>query len=234
MRKVIMLISLLCLLNADIATADEGHAESDAGFLTSLPPYPPILKSPADKTTDLPDTVNVIWRSQIHASSYTIQVSDINNFSNLIIGEICTDTTIEVTDLEICTRYYWRVCASNVAGEGKFSDVWTFTIAPTSLMDNTISSTPRNYALLPAYPNPFNPRTTITYHLPETAEVSLIIYNSLGQSVWEVVSGNRIAGEYKVTWDGRDYHGLDVTSGLYICHFKSGGRTITQKLLLMR
>ena len=234
MQKIIIILLFIGLLSGDVVIADKGEGESDSGFLTSLPPDAPALNSPANEATQLPDTITVIWHSQVHAASYTLQVSGVIDFSDLFVSKTGTDTVLTLSGFEKSTTYYWRVSASNVAGEGVFSDVWSFTTSSPSAVNRKISSTPKRYALLPVYPNPFNPKTTVTYHLPEQAEVSLVIYNSMGQSVQELVSGNKKAGEYMVTWDGRDYRGAPVTSGVYICLFKSGSHVFTQKILLMR
>ena len=157
-----------------------------------------------------------------------------DDFTNLFVSESVKDTIFTITDLSANTTYHWRVFATNIAGGGNYSEVRQFTTAAFSAVERKISSIPKRYALLPAYPNPFNPTTRVTYHLPEKADVFLIIYNSMGQSVQERVSGNRDAGEYLVTWDGKDNCGTPVTSGLYICLFKAASRVLTQKIMLMR
>lgn len=235
MQKIIIVLSFIGLLTGGVAIADNTTVcESGSGFLTSLPPDAPALYSPADEATFLPDTITVIWHSQVHTASYTLQVSGVFDFTDLFVSKTGTDTALTLTGFEKSTTYYWRVSASNVAGESVFSDEWSFITCSPSAVDGKISSIPKHYALLPAYPNPFNPKTTITYHLPEKAEISLVIYNSMGQSIQELVSGQRQAGEYTVTWDGRDSRGAPVASGLYICLFKTGSRVFTQKILLMR
>ena len=225
---------LIGLLTAGVVIADNHIGESASGYLTSMPPDAPLLHSPADEATQPPDASTLIWRSQIHATSYTLQVSTSPDFSTLVVDQTSlADTLFSATTLENNTTYYWRVCACNVAGQGVYSDVWSFTTSSSSAIERRIGSIPERYALLPAYPNPFNPMTTITVHLPENAEVSIVVYNSTGQSVRELVSGLRQAGEYRVIWDGRDHHGAPIPSGLYICRFKTGGRVFTQKILLM-
>jgi len=197
--------------------AQQGVGISDAGFLTSLPPDAPPLNSPADEANQGPDTITLKWHRQIHASTYTLQVSGGAEFTDLLFNETGPDTAFTLTNLSAHTTYYWRVCASNVAGAGDFAAARQFTTSSSSVGEGKTSTIPARFALMPAYPNPFNPKTTITYHLPEKADVSLVIYNSMGQSILELVSGLRQAGKYTVTWDGRDYRGASLPSGLYIC-----------------
>ena len=207
---------------------------SDAGFLTSLPPDAPLLISPADETAQSPDAVTLIWHSRIHTASYTVEVSEAADFSDLLVSESSSDTAFTLTDLPASTTFYWHVYGTNVAGDGDCSEARQFTTSASSSDEGQTGSIPTRYALLPAYPNPFNPRTTITYHLPERADVSLVIFNTRGQSIRELESGWRQAGEYAINWDGRDHRGTPVPSGLYLCRFKAGSRVFTQKLLLMR
>ena len=234
MQKFLVVLTLISFLSGSAVIADKGTGESLPGFLTSLPPDAPMLYSPSDETTNLADTINVIWHSRLHAATYTLQVSATIDFADMFLNKTCMDTSFTITDLAKSTTYYWRVSASNVAGEGDLSEVWSFTTSSPSAVDRRINSIPEHYALLPVYPNPFNPKATITYHLPEQAEISLVIYNSMGQSVQKLDSGMRQAGEYVLTWDGKNSRGAPVTSGLYICILKTGSLVFTQKILLMR
>ncbi len=83
-------------------------------------------------------------------------------------------------------------------------------------------------------PNPFNPATTITYDLPEAAEVQLVIYNTLGQAVRTLVHSMQSSGRHSVVWDGRDAVGREVTSGVYFYRIVSMGRVQTNRMLLLK
>ncbi len=80
--------------------------------------------------------------------------------------------------------------------------------------------TPRGYALLGNYPNPFNPTTEIKFHIGQSgqgsAAVQLNIYDVFGRLVRRLVQENLPAGEYTRTWDGRNDSGEPVASGLYL------------------
>jgi photosystem II stability/assembly factor-like uncharacterized protein len=65
------------------------------------------------------------------------------------------------------------------------------------------------------YPNPFNPSTTIRYHLLTTSKVDIRIYNLLGQEIRTLMSGVQNAGEQQVSWDARNNIGQMVSSGVY-------------------
>ena len=235
MQIKIITLAFISLLVGGICNAQISMGESGSGFLTSLPPDTPVLCLPADKTIELRDTVCLSWHPQIHAATYTLQISDSIDFSALLSNQTAlADTQFYATNLENNTTYFWRVSASNVAGECLFSEIWSFTTSFASAVDPIIKGIYNQFALLPAYPNPFNPKTTLTYHLPEKAEVSIVIYNNMGQPIQELVSGYQHAGVYKISWDGCDPSGLPVKSGLYICLLFTDSRVLTQKLVLMQ
>ena len=84
------------------------------------------------------------------------------------------------------------------------------------------------------YPNPFNPRTTISYELPADTDVSIVIYNETGQEIRHLVSQHYAAGRYNVQWDAKDYLGRSVGSGVYIAKIVAGPNTAIQKMLLLK
>ena len=84
------------------------------------------------------------------------------------------------------------------------------------------------------YPNPFNPSTTIEFRMSEAANVSVKVYNVLGQVVKTLVSGTLPSGTHHVTWDARDEAGAPVSSGLYLYRMETTGFTATKTLVLMK
>ena len=84
-------------------------------------------------------------------------------------------------------------------------------------------------ARLQAYPNPFNPSTTITYHLAESGDATLSIYTVSGQKVADLINGYRVAGRYSVTWDASGY-----ASGVYFTVLKARNTFLTGKILLVK
>jgi hypothetical protein len=84
------------------------------------------------------------------------------------------------------------------------------------------------------YPNPFNPETNISYRLPEAGEVSLIVYNVMGQEVARLVDRYQAAGLYTVRWTGRDDSGVQVASGIYFYRLQAGEFGLTRKMMLLK
>jgi len=100
---------------------------------------------------------------------------------------------------------------------------------------NEKNSIPVLFDLHQNYPNPFNPTTTITYDLPTYADVTLVVYNELGQKVRTLVDGVRQSpGTYAVTWDGRNDNGQSVVSGVYLYKLQASHYTATKKMLLVK
>ncbi len=89
-------------------------------------------------------------------------------------------------------------------------------------------------ALHPNVPNPFNPSTALTFDLPARAEVRLLIFDSSGRAVRELLSGVREPGTHGVIWDGRRDDGQPAGSGVYFARLATGGETRTRKLILLR
>ena len=91
-----------------------------------------------------------------------------------------------------------------------------------------------SFSMAPNYPNPFNGQTTIEYHLEESGDIELAVYNMQGQKVRQLVSGRVQNGSHRFTWDGRSESGGDVASGLYIIRLQVQNRQISQKVMLLR
>ena len=85
-----------------------------------------------------------------------------------------------------------------------------------------------------AYPNPFNPQTTISYTVGNPSDVTLRIYDLRGRLVREVVSGYHEVGEYTVRWDGRNTAGERVASGVYLYRLESMRFAAQNRVVLIR
>ncbi len=96
------------------------------------------------------------------------------------------------------------------------------------------SSLPRALALHQNLPNPFNAQTFIGYYLPAWAEVSLTIFNLLGQPVRTLVTGEQPAGVHRVVWDGLDDRGRPVASGVYVYRLKAGRHGAVRRMVVLR
>ncbi|MBN2088428.1 PKD domain-containing protein [candidate division KSB1 bacterium] len=98
---------------------------------------------------------------------------------------------------------------------------------------------PTEFGLGQNYPNPFNPETSISYQLPEVAQVTLAIYSIEGKLIQTLINGQVTAGVHRVVWNGMDEAGVKVSSGLYLYRFQAtdqDGKTVvfTRKMTLMK
>lgn len=85
-----------------------------------------------------------------------------------------------------------------------------------------------------AYPNPFNPNTTISFSLSAADDTTVEIYNQKGQLVKALVNSPLEAGNYSFSWNGTDAQGKAVASGLYFYRMKSGKYSSTRKMVMMK
>lgn len=89
---------------------------------------------------------------------------------------------------------------------------------------------PEDFALYQNYPNPFNSQTRILYQLPVPSLVRITIYNIMGNKIKMLENKHRPVGTHGVIWDGRDSHGTEMPSGIYIYEIKANGFIQSKKM----
>ncbi|MCP4708745.1 MAG: T9SS type A sorting domain-containing protein, partial [Planctomycetes bacterium] len=144
------------------------------------------------------------------------------------------DTTPDFTG-----DYCYYVTAVYDAGESDPSndehDVCEFVeVIPPAIEGGEIDEIPTVYSLSRNYPNPFNPRTTIQFALPEAGQVKMTIYNSTGQVVKTLVDAEMEAAYHSVQWDGTNDSGQTISSGVYFYKMEAGEFTQTQRMMLLK
>jgi len=97
----------------------------------------------------------------------------------------------------------------------------------------TTKLAPTTFALHPAYPNPFNPNTNLSFTLPTAVSYSLNIYNVAGQLV-RSYQGMGNVGLNVIIWDGKDNAGNDASSGVYFYKLIAGSFTATNKMIMLK
>lgn len=137
-----------------------------------------------------------------------------------------------------CEGYTTAQQPLNVA-PSDFALSWDVTLGATTSAGSQ-ESTPHEYALLQNYPNPFNPSTRIRFTLPVASNVTVKVFNLLGQDVATLINTVLPAGEQATVWDGRDASGRSVASGVYLYRLEASGvngggdYTAMRKMILLK
>jgi len=105
---------------------------------------------------------------------------------------------------------------------------------PTAVEGDGSELLPAGFELAQNYPNPFNPSTIISFGVPQNTEITLAIYNLLGQQVRMLFSGVVAAGTHQVVWDGTDASGARIGSGVYVYRLQSGAFVATRRLVMTK
>jgi len=187
------------------------------------------------------DAGNVIvvwedWRngnSDIYAQRYSADGTPLGN--NFIVTKNRYNSQIQ-PDIILWNGRIYTVWASNHVIRNGY-DIWANVLdwndPYTSIAEDSPAAL-NTYYLAPNYPNPFNPGTTIRYHLPRASRVMLQVYNPLGQVVRTLVEAQQPAGRYTVQWDGRDTSGRQLPAGVYFYRLKAGQFEQVRKMVLVR
>jgi|AP95_1055475.scaffolds.fasta_scaffold10998_3 hypothetical protein len=116
-----------------------------------------------------------------------------------------------------------------------FTTTATFTVGvEEELFEEIGEELPQLFELGQNYPNPFNPTTTFEFRMGATANVSIRVFNVLGQVVRTLVDGTMSIGVHRVTWDARDDSGTTVATGLYLYQMETSGFQSVKTLVLMK
>lgn len=108
--------------------------------------------------------------------------------------------------------------------------IYTYTL--TDNEDNT--GLQANGLSLSNYPNPINPYTTLSYTLPKDGNVKISIYNQKGQLVKTLINEMGKSGVNSIVWNGEDSSGRKVAAGIYFSRLETNGRTITNKMVMLK
>ncbi|UCD16857.1 MAG: T9SS type A sorting domain-containing protein [Candidatus Zixiibacteriota bacterium] len=93
---------------------------------------------------------------------------------------------------------------------------------------------PEDFSLAQNFPNPFNPNTIISFRLPHEADVSLDVYNIMGQVVTTLIDRRLGRGEHVVTWNGTDSQHNRVATGIYFYQLRADGFVETRKMVMLK
>jgi len=219
---------------------------------TGVVPPPPgrvTLISPINNANEIPIRPTLTW--QIPTTGGTVagfyvykcdEINppfDINNPLNRRVAELGATATSWTAgnDLEFETEYHWQVVAFNDTGKGEASFTWSFTTEPKVSDFEDVEIVVAGHALLGNFPNPFNPDTTISFVVAGHAlQVNIEVFDMRGRLIRTLLDGSREfgAGIHSVSWDGRDYTGREVSSGIYLYRMVAGEYVSVRRMVLMK
>ena len=113
--------------------------------------------------------------------------------------------------------------------DNSIADIGAYWYNFTSAVAPIMRALPQQIALHPAFPNPFNPATTLALDLPQSARVSLRIFDLMGREVAVLADGKMSAGHHELNWKAAGFG-----SGTYFAVLESSGTRAIQKLLLLK
>jgi len=125
--------------------------------------------------------------------------------------------------------YSWDNNNTSYLGPATWSYTWIGDTTHVTGIGGEIDQTVYSYELSQNYPNPFNPTTEISYSLAKTSDVSLIVYNVLGQEVTRLVKEKQNPGKHSVTFNANN-----LSTGVYFYRIEADGFAMTRKMLLMK
>ena len=179
-------------------------------------------------------------------------VSGAYQFSWPVMNNIPSDWEITLTDLEtgavvnMQEEEFYTFYIQNPIGQLQTNPLQPVTVDANAVYRNTVparlkvtmsgfglgsynNSLPKNFALYPAYPNPFNPSTTIRFDLPAEGFITLRVYDITGKLVETLVNKTVPAGYHSHTWNP-----VSLSSGLYIVKLSTEHKTFNQKITFLK
>ena len=124
------------------------------------------------------------------------------------------------------------------AGTGTFGDIFMAVSEIVLLgddgLDNDNPWIADSYTLNQNYPNPFNPVTNISFDAVSSGNVSLVVYDVLGNRIKTLLNDFVTPGHYVMSWDGTDESGVSVSSGVYIYTLSNSGNHVSKRMLLVK
>lgn len=163
--------------------------------------------------------ITFLFASFAFAQTSNIDISGSSAIVLLDGNTICADEITVQSGSSFTAEYYGNVLEGNCTtiitptGDGAIT-------LPVEITD--IESLPDEFTLKSAYPNPFNPTTTIQYGIPDVRDVSIMIYDLMGRKVVTLFHNEQEAGWYEITWNGLLNNGSLAPAGMYLFKIIAG------------
>jgi len=200
-----------------------------------------------------PDTI----KAPVSFDDLTQSIIAANGWENTNIEETLTFAKAPVTPVNTVTTYWQDPTATQVeldtvghldfdfqyntsansytaGSSGQPLGALTWFDMTVGVEEETTQTIPNEYELFQNYPNPFNPETRINYSLPQQTNVTLIVFNLLGQEIATLVNAVQSAGTHSVNWNGFNNFGQKVSSGIYLYRLTAGNFVSVKKMSFLK
>ncbi len=179
------------------------------------PAAPPQLVSPANDSTGVPTSFRLIWTWSERSDNFMVHVSKSPDFSTLeFADDQIYGTLINFMYFDPNTKYYWRVRGKNGGGVGTWSDVWSFTTAPTVSVATDKTAAIR----FSCVPNPVTEIAKLHFTMSEAGRASISLFTMLGVRVQTVADLQYDTGEHSIDWQPGS-----LASGKYLLRLEAEG-----------
>lgn len=188
--------------------------------------------SPERHAEDIAYNIVLTWNGYEEVEYEVFLGTSSTELYSIGFGDLLEENTFSITpELLPDTEYFWRV-KSTTEDEELWSGMWHFITGNYVNSFEETTDIPDKTMLHKAYPNPFNPTTTIKFSVKKNETANLQIYNLKGQIVKSYpvfYTGNHLA-----EWKGKDNEGNKVSSGVYLYKLKSKSSVKVRKMLLLK
>jgi hypothetical protein len=169
---------------------------------------------------EISNLTNLVWLNFVHnqlTGEIPESICDLNmNWSD--------PNNFNISENQLCPPY--PDCIETYAGEQD-----TSSCDQVSIIDEIL---PAKYKLYNAYPNPFNPTTTLHYELPKEVLVSINIFDLMGYNIKSLINNKQPAGYHSIKWDATNNLGEPASAGMYIYTFQAGEFRQAKKLVYIK
>jgi len=203
---------------------DNGSSPGYVGFASLTPDMLGMHHISVDITDDEPETLAdfvALLESDVDSPADTVP-------SDYVLMQLTDPFTLSAGD----TLYMATIFLASDSLEGfaaLIQEAVDRVFETFNALGQSATPLPKQYALYPNYPNPFNPTTTIQYDLPQEGPVKLVIYNLLGEEVARLVDRVQPAGRYTIPWNADQ-----LASGVYLYRLEAGDYQRTRKLTILK
>ena len=180
------------------------------------------------------DEINGVWDLQI------LSEKSVNNIELIAKDIISLPDGVSIAILDVQRRIVFtsifsrKIIFDKIGGlEYEFKVVVGESGYVDQMIKDLLEFIPNNFSLSKNYPNPFNPVTNLDFSIPKRSNVTLRVFNMMGQEVVTLINEKKSYGNYSISWNGLDTKGVNVASGVYFAELRTrNARSITKMLLL--